>query len=67
MGLAIVQRIIDWQGGRVWFHAGPGGVGTVFKFVWQKNPDLPGEEIFTETEEDVDVPGTDETRQHSAG
>ena len=67
MGLAIVKRIIDWQGGRVWFHAGPGGVGTVFKFVWQKNPDLPDAEDLTEQEEDIDVQGADAPRQHSAG
>ena len=38
MGLAIVQRIIDWQGGRIWFTAGEGGKGTSFKFVWNKAP-----------------------------
>jgi PAS domain S-box-containing protein len=36
MGLAIVKRIIDWQGGRIWFHPGPAGQGTVFKFTWNK-------------------------------
>jgi len=38
MGLAIVKRIVEWQGGRIWFHGGPGGVGTVFKFTWKKMP-----------------------------
>ncbi|MBL8202037.1 MAG: PAS domain-containing protein [Chromatiales bacterium] len=38
MGLAIVKRIVEWQGGRIWFHGGPGGVGTVFKFTWKKVP-----------------------------
>jgi PAS domain S-box-containing protein len=43
MGLAIVKRIIDWQGGNIWFHAGPEGKGTVFKFGWSKAPqDMPG-------------------------
>jgi len=36
MGLAIVSRIVDWQGGRIWFHAGPEDKGTVFKFIWTK-------------------------------
>jgi PAS domain S-box-containing protein len=35
MGLAIVSRIVEWQGGRVWHEPGPAGVGTVFKFVWK--------------------------------
>jgi PAS domain S-box-containing protein len=38
MGLAIVQRIIDWQGGEIWFHDGPDGKGAVFKFTWSKTP-----------------------------
>jgi signal transduction histidine kinase len=37
MGLAIVNRIVQWQHGRIWFEAGPGGRGTVFKFQWKKN------------------------------
>jgi PAS domain S-box-containing protein len=36
MGLAIVNRIIQWQHGRVWFEPAPGGKGTVFKFQWKK-------------------------------
>jgi PAS domain S-box-containing protein len=35
MGLAIVKRIVEWQGGRIWFRPGSGGRGTVFKFVWK--------------------------------
>jgi PAS domain S-box-containing protein len=38
MGLAIVKRIVEWQGGRIWFHGGPGDRGTVFKFTWKKAP-----------------------------
>ena len=38
MGLAIVKRIVEWQGGRIWFHGGPGGTGTVIKFTWKKLP-----------------------------
>ena len=41
MGLAIVKRIIDWQHGRVWFHAGPNDRGTVFKFIWNKISETP--------------------------
>ena len=38
MGLAIVNRIVQWQGGRVWFESpAPSGKGTVFKFQWKKN------------------------------
>ncbi len=41
MGLAIVSRIVQWQGGRVWFEPAAGGRGTVFKFQWKKNAPLP--------------------------
>ena len=40
MGLAIVSRIVQWQGGRVWFEPAPGGRGTVFKFQWKKQHPL---------------------------
>jgi len=36
MGLAIVSRIVDWQGGRIWFEPGPDGRGTLFNFQWKK-------------------------------
>ena len=36
MGLAIVNRIVQWQRGRVWFEPAPEGRGTVFKFQWSK-------------------------------
>ena len=35
MGLAIVSRLVDWQGGRVWHEPAPGGPGTVFNFEWK--------------------------------
>lgn len=35
MGLAIVSRIVAWQGGRVWHEHAPNGRGTVFKFEWK--------------------------------
>jgi PAS domain S-box-containing protein len=40
MGLAIVRRIVQWQGGSVWFEPAPGGRGTVFKFQWKKQQPL---------------------------
>ena len=36
MGLAIVNRIVQWQHGRVWFEPVPEGRGTIFKFQWMK-------------------------------
>jgi PAS domain S-box-containing protein len=49
MGLAIVSRIVEWQGGRVWFEAGPGGHGTVFRFQWKKStPDHEATQIIEE-------------------
>jgi PAS domain S-box-containing protein len=40
MGLAIVNRIVQWQGGRVWFEPASAGRGTVFKFQWKKHQPL---------------------------
>ena len=49
MGLAIVNRIVEWQGGRVWFEPGPDGCGTVFSFQWQKSePDREREKTTDE-------------------
>ncbi len=65
MGLAIVKRIIDWQGGNIWFHAGPDGKGAVFKFGWNKAPqDMP--EVNDEEGKD-DERVEHDTRQHTAG
>jgi PAS domain S-box-containing protein len=41
MGLAIVNRIVQWQGGRVWFEQPAAGRGTVFKFEWKKHQEPP--------------------------
>jgi PAS domain S-box-containing protein len=38
MGLAIVQRIVHWQNGKVWLTSGSDGKGTTFKFTWNKVP-----------------------------
>lgn len=36
MGLAIVSRVVEWQGGRIWHEpAAEGGSGTVFRFEWK--------------------------------
>jgi PAS domain S-box-containing protein len=35
MGLAIVSRVVEWQGGRIWHEPVPTGTGTVFKFEWK--------------------------------
>lgn len=40
MGLAIVNRIVQWQHGRVWFEPAREGSGTVFRFQWMKNQPL---------------------------
>jgi signal transduction histidine kinase len=48
MGLAIVNRIVQWQHGRVWFEPATQGKGTIFKFQWSKsNPHAPGAEVKT--------------------
>ena len=67
LGLNISKNLVEMQGGRIWFHSAPGGTGTVFKFVWNKDPDLP----------DVTEPDTSQgaenvqyghaAREHSAG
>jgi PAS domain S-box-containing protein len=49
IGLAIVSRIVEWQGGRVWFDPGPDDRGTVFSFQWQKS--APDRERAHTTEE----------------
>jgi PAS domain S-box-containing protein len=45
MGLAIVSRIVDWQGGRVWFESPDDGRGTVFKFEWKKGMPVRDQEL----------------------
>ena len=62
MGLAIVQRIIEWQGGRIWFHPGPDEQGTVFKFIWNKQ-----KPCTTNCKEESHEHDTDETCSNLAG
>jgi signal transduction histidine kinase len=47
MGLAIVKRIVEWQGGRIWFEPGPDGRGTTFRFTWRALPPPPDENTAT--------------------
>ncbi len=63
MGLAIVKRIVEWQGGRIWFHGGPGGRGTVFKFTWKKLPCEKG----NVTRDEVTHDRNKQDRAHLAG
>ena len=60
MGLAIVQRIIDWQGGDISFENIPDGKGITFKFTWNKTPqEMPSEE--------ADGEESDEENNESSG
>jgi len=65
MGLAIVQRIIDWQGGKIWFHDRAEGTGTVFRFTWNKQPPtMP--EIRADDGDDVSLSNTQILREEAA-
>jgi len=66
MGLAICQRIIDGQGGRIWLHPTAADTGAVFKFTWPKNP--PAEATASHGNESADEKtGDGTTRQKLAG
>ncbi len=49
MGLAIVSRIVAWQGGRVWHEDAPNGRGTVFKFEWRVKDHASAEAVTSTT------------------
>lgn len=67
MGLAIVKRIVDWQGGRVWFRPGPEGRGTVFRFTWHKLDDIAQPAAAEDAVQENSAWRTDETRQFFVG
>ena len=65
MGLAIVKRIIDWQGGRIWFEPGPDDKGVVFRFTWNKSPqDMPSDNDELPPEADTITPSHGHTHDH---
>ncbi|MGD8452835.1 MAG: ATP-binding protein [Phycisphaerae bacterium] len=37
MGLAVVRKLVEWQGGTIRLDCGPDGRGAVFRFTWRKN------------------------------
>lgn len=47
MGLAIVSRVVEWQGGRIWHEAPERGTGTVFRFEWKAVDAASAERLMT--------------------
>ena len=43
IGLALVKKLVEAEGGRVWVDSTP-GQGATFKFLWPKNPRVSGED-----------------------
>lgn len=37
LGLSIVKKLVEWQGGRVWIASEPGQRGASFRFLWPRN------------------------------
>lgn len=44
VGLALVKKLVDYHGGRVWVQS-RGGRGTTFRFTWPKRIDAPADSL----------------------
>ncbi|HYD18418.1 MAG TPA: ATP-binding protein [Patescibacteria group bacterium] len=43
LGMAIVRKLVEWQGGRCWIETPPEGQGVAIHFLWRKAPAEPGD------------------------
>ena len=49
MGMALVQRLVERQGGRIWIESGEGEAGTILRFYWPaKTIGEPGDGVAAE-------------------
>lgn len=37
LGLSIVKKLVEWQGGKIWIESEDGKRGTTFRFLWAKH------------------------------